>query len=78
VLNELAYTNEYFCSFENENRIPNHRFDNIYEQIKRLAIENSFLEPDKFLKIAATSNTVGVHKKFFKKYWHTRKDKSKF
>ena len=46
VLNELAYTNEYFCSFENENRIPNHRFDNIYEQIKRLAIENSFLEPD--------------------------------
>ena len=68
VLNELAYTYEYFCSFENENRIPNHGFDNIYEQIKRLAIENSFLEPDKFLKIAATTNTIGVHKKFFKKF----------
>jgi len=33
-----------------------------------LAIENSFLETDAFLKIATTSNTVNEQIKFFKKF----------
>ena len=65
---ELNLVNEYLSSFENENRIPNHNFDDIIESIKRLAIENSFLETDAFLKIATTSETVNELKKFLKKF----------
>ncbi|WP_435262420.1 endonuclease MutS2 [Tenacibaculum sp. nBUS_03] len=65
---ELNLVNEYVSSFENENRIPNHSFENITEHIKRLAIENSFLETEVFLKIATTTETVNELKKFFKKF----------
>lgn len=65
---ELHLVNEYVSSFESENRIPNHGFDNIIESVKRLKIENSFIETDAFLKIAATSLTVNEHIKFFKKF----------
>ena len=65
---ELHLVDEYLSSFQNENRIPNHGFDNISESVKRLAIENSFIETDAFLKIAATSLTVNEHIKFFKKF----------
>ncbi|MFC4269489.1 endonuclease MutS2 [Polaribacter marinivivus] len=68
LLRELYLVDEYLSSFESDNRIPNHGFDNILESIKRLAIENSFLETDAFLKIATTSNTVNEHIKFFKKF----------
>jgi len=65
---ELHLVDEYLASFESENRIPNHGFNNILESIKRLAIENSFLETDAFLKIASTSLTVNELLKFFKKF----------
>ncbi|MFD0992095.1 endonuclease MutS2 [Tenacibaculum geojense] len=65
---ELQLVNEYLASFENENRIPNHGFDNISEAIKRLAIENSYLEAEAYLKIASVSNTVNEQKKFLKKF----------
>ncbi|KOY52363.1 endonuclease MutS2 [Polaribacter dokdonensis] len=65
---ELHLVDEYLSSFQNENRIPNHGFDNISESVKRLAIENSFIETDAFLKIAATSLTVNEQIKFFKKF----------
>ncbi|MDE0536728.1 endonuclease MutS2 [Tenacibaculum sp. L6] len=65
---ELNMVNEYLASFQNENRIPNHYFENISEEIKRLAIENSFLETDGFLKVAAVSETVNELKKFLKKF----------
>ena len=65
---ELHLVDEYVASFQNDNRIPNHGFDNITESVKRLAIENSFIETSAFLKIAATSLTVNEHIKFFKKF----------
>ena len=68
LLKELNATNEYLASFESENRVPNHRFDNVYEKIKRLAIDNSYIEPKDFLKIASTTETVGELIKFFKKF----------
>ncbi|WP_438976826.1 endonuclease MutS2 [Polaribacter sp.] len=68
LLRELYLVDEYLSSFVSDNRIPNHGFDNISESIKRLAIENSFLETDAFLKIATTSNTVNEQIKFFKKF----------
>ena len=67
LFNELHLVNEYLSSFQSENRIPNHGFDNILESVKRLAIENSFIETDAFLKIATTSLTVNELIKFFKK-----------
>ena len=65
---ELHLVDEYLTSFESDNRIPNHGFDNITENVKRLAIENSFIETDAFLKIAITSLTVNELIKFFKKF----------
>ena len=38
---ELNLVDEYVSSFESENRVPNHNFDNISSSIKRLAIEVS-------------------------------------
>lgn len=65
---ELHLVNEYLYSFQSENRVPNHGFDNITESVKRLAIENSFLDTEAFLKIATTSLTVNELIKFFKKF----------
>ncbi|MBA6156577.1 DNA mismatch repair protein MutS [Tenacibaculum sp. S7007] len=65
---ELNMVNEYLSSFENENRIPNHYFENISEEIKRLAIENSFLETEGFLKVATVTETVNEQKKFLNKF----------
>ena len=65
---ELYLVNEYLSSFQSENRIPNHGYDNVTESVKRLAIENSFIETEAFLKIATTSLTVNELIKFFKKF----------
>ena len=65
---ELNMVNEYLSSLVSENRIPNHSFDNLTTQIKRLAIEHSFLETDAFLKVATTATTVNGLKKFFQKF----------
>ena len=65
---ELNLVDEYLSSFQSENRVPNHNFDNISSSIKRLAIENSFIETDAFLKIATTSLTINELIKFFKKF----------
>ncbi|MDC1162555.1 DNA mismatch repair protein MutS, partial [Tenacibaculum sp.] len=65
---ELQLVNEYVASFTSENRVPNHYFEDISEETKRLIIENSFLETDAFLRIATTADTVNELKKFFKKF----------
>jgi len=48
---ELNLVNEYLSSFISENRIPNHGFENISQEIFTLNIENSFLEANAFLKV---------------------------
>lgn len=68
LLKELALVNEYVASFENENRIPNHYFENIEDELHKLGIENSFLEPKSYLKLATSSETVNEQKKFLKKF----------
>ena len=65
---ELNLVNEYLSSFENENRIPSHFFEDISEETKRLSIENSFLETEAFLKVASVTETVNEQKKFLKKF----------
>ncbi len=68
VLPELQKVNEYLSSFINDNKIPNHFFDDIQKEIHLLKIENSYLEPESFLKVASNSNTIHELVKFFKKF----------
>ncbi|MFN3754046.1 endonuclease MutS2 [Flavobacterium sp.] len=68
LLNSLLQTSEYLSSFTNNNAIPNHGFDNITNDIKFLAIEDSFLEVGSFRKIATLSETVNVLLLFLKKF----------
>jgi DNA mismatch repair protein MutS2 len=64
----LQLVNEYLSSFISENKIPNHAFENISQEIFTLNIENSFLEATAFLKIATLSETANELLKFFKKF----------
>ncbi|WP_293872393.1 DNA mismatch repair protein MutS [Flavobacterium sp.] len=64
----LLQTSEYLSSFSNNNAIPNHGFDNLNNDLKFLAIEDSFLEVASFKKIATLSETVNVLLLYFKKF----------
>ncbi|NNC71228.1 MAG: DNA mismatch repair protein MutS [Flavobacteriaceae bacterium] len=68
LLEQLQLVNEYLYSFENENKIPNHHFEEITEEINLLSIDNSLLEADAFLKITSMSETVNIQLKFLKKF----------
>lgn len=64
----LKFVHEFVSSFENDNRIPNHGFEDITEELKLLRIENNFLDVEQFRKIAALSITTNTLLKFFKKF----------
>ncbi|MGS2741885.1 endonuclease MutS2 [Sinomicrobium sp. M5D2P17] len=64
----LKQTSEYVASFDNNNSIPGHYFDNIFQEIKLLGIENTLIELGGFKKIAGISGTVNVHLLFFRKF----------
>ena len=64
----LNLVHEFVSSFDNENRIPNHGFDDITEELKLLSIENNFLDVEQFRKIAVLSITTNTLLKFFKKF----------
>ncbi len=69
---ELQRTFEFSSSFENENRIPNHFFEEITTEIERLKIEDYFLEIESFKKIksiAIASNDLLIFFKKFKDYY---------
>jgi DNA mismatch repair protein MutS2 len=68
ILKELGKTSEYLGSFISENRIPNHGFDSISNDLKLLKIENTTLELSGFRRISGLCNTVVTHQKFFKKF----------
>jgi len=68
LMDALLQTSEYLSSFTNNNAIPNHGFENITNDIKFLAIEDSFLEVGSFRKIATLSDTVNVLLSFLKKF----------
>lgn len=68
LLKELDYTNEYLSSFENENTIPNHYFDDINNEIKFLKIEDYVLEAISFKKIRSISITSNELIKFINKF----------
>jgi len=68
LLDQLHQTNEYLASFQNDNKIPNHHFDEITKEIHILSIEDSFLEAASFQQIVTISHTVNALIKFFKKF----------
>lgn len=68
LMDALLQTSEYVSSFTNNNAIPNHGFETISNEIKFLAIEDSFLEVGSFRKIATISDTVNVLLLFLKKF----------
>ncbi len=68
LLEVLGQTSEYLASFSNDNRIPNHGFDNINSELSLLKIENSTLEISGFRKIGGICKTVAIHQKFLKKF----------
>jgi len=65
---QLQAVFEFHASFENDNRIPNHGFDDLSTSIKMLQIENSVLEVQAFRAIGASSETVNTLLNFFKKF----------
>ena len=65
---QLDLVSEYTSSFENENKIPNHYFDEFLKEIRLLKIENSTIEVEGFRKILNTNYTVNKLIKFFKKF----------
>ena len=67
-VNSLLLTSEFRSSFDNENRIPNHGFESIFNCFQLLKIENSVLDIESFRNIASTSGTVNKLLAFFKKF----------
>jgi len=64
----LAQTHEYLASYENDNRLPSHFFENSDKEIHLLQIEDSYLDVKSFLKIAKLADATNEHLKFLKKY----------
>ena len=74
VLNNLQMTSEYCTSFDNENRIPNHGFEDISPNFTLLKIENSVLELETFRNLARNTETTNTLVRFlgkFKTYYPT-------
>ena len=68
IVKDLTLVSEYVASFDNDNRIPNHGFDDLSTEISLLKIENSVLEIEGFRRIAAINETSNTLLKFFKKF----------
>ncbi|WP_228851497.1 endonuclease MutS2 [Aegicerativicinus sediminis] len=68
LLQELQLTNEFLASLQNENRIPNHRFETISDQLRLLQIENSKIEVEGFRNLLSISETANGILKFLKKF----------
>ena len=74
LLPELQAVSEYLASFDNDNSIPNHGFEDLSTAFQLLKIENSVLEVNAFRNIASASQTVNSLLKFllkFKNYYPT-------
>lgn len=68
IVKNLTLVSEYVASFDNDNRIPNHGFDDLSAEISLLKIENSVLEIEGFRRIASVNETSNTLLKFFKKF----------
>lgn len=67
-LSELQAVSEYLASFDNDNRIPNHGFEDLSPTFRLLKIENSVLEITAFRNIGDASLTVNTLLIFLNKF----------
>lgn len=65
---QLFLVSEFQASFDNDNRIPNHGFDDLSDIYPLLKVENSVLEIEAFRSIATTTETINTLLLFFKKF----------
>ena len=68
LMDALKQTSEYVSSFDNNNALPNHGFEPITNEVKFLALEDSYLDAPAFRKIASISDTVNTLIKFLEKF----------
>lgn len=68
IVHQLTLVSEFNASFDNDNRIPNHAFDDISAELSMLKIDNSILEIEGFRRLAAINETSAIQLKFFKKF----------
>ena len=68
LLKELNCVSEFLASFENDNRIPEHGFEDLSPAFNLLKIENSVLEISSFRNIASASDTINNLLLFLKKF----------
>ena len=68
LLKELHCVSEFLASFENDNRIPKHGFEDLSPAFNLLKIENSVLEISSFRNIASASDTINNLLLFLKKF----------
>ncbi len=64
----LGRTREYLTSLESDNRLPNHGFDELTEDLQALRIENSLLPVEAFRKMAFVALVIQSHQRFLKKF----------
>lgn len=68
VLKKLQMTSEYCASFDNENRIPNHGFEDVSQYFQLLKIENSVLELEAFRNLVRNTETSNTLVRFLDKF----------
>ncbi|MGB2404597.1 MAG: endonuclease MutS2 [Flavobacteriaceae bacterium] len=68
IVHQLTLVSEFNASFDNDNRIPNHAFDDISAELSMLKIDNSILEIEGFRRLAAINETSAIQLTFFKKF----------
>jgi DNA mismatch repair protein MutS2 len=64
----LGRTREYLSSFQSENRLPNHGFEGIDQEINLLRLENALLPVEGFRKMGAISRLIQEHQRFLGKF----------
>ena len=72
VSHALNKVNEYHSSFDNNNTIPNHGFEDINKALKMMSIDNTYLEISDFINMASlaeTANTLIYFLRKFKDYY---------
>jgi len=67
-LPQLQKTSEYLTSFESENAIPFHEYEDIDAELKLMHIENFRLENAAFLRIKSLAEQIARLQKFFPAY----------
>lgn len=68
LLDVLNQNSEYLSSFENDNTFPNHNFTDLREQVKFLAIEESYLDAEVLKELSELSKTANTLLLFLKKF----------